>query len=235
MNQEIDHHYILHHILKRGNWRVLVRPVRFNKDEISLEKARDIVRNNEVRLRSWKYPMWLHNNSSSGYGTILNHSNFVECIIDHHVNKEIWRFYQSGQFVHRFSFREDWPTNTKTFDALNALYRITEIFRFAASVVSKYKMFDAGVTIRIGLYDLLNRKLVTPEPDSLIFGEYKCHEEYLQFGDNYTKEKLVGTSVEQALDFALYFFTRFNWLNPELKHLLREEQQNLIRGASWSY
>jgi hypothetical protein len=234
MNQEINHRYILHHILKRGNWRVLIRPARFNKYEISLEKARDIIHDNEVRLRSWKYPMWLHNSHCSD-GTMVNHSNFIECIVDHHVNKEIWRLNQSGQFVHRFSFREDWPTYTRTFDALNALYRITEIFRFAASIVSKYKMFDAGVTVKIGIYDLLNRKLVTPDPVSLTLGERKCREEYLQFGETYTKEKLIGTSAEQALGYALYFFKRFNWAVPELKKLLRAEQQNLIGGASWSY
>jgi hypothetical protein len=67
-------------------------------------------------------------------GGIKVRRDCIECIIDHRVNKEFWRLYQSGQFFHRFSFREDWPDyeeSNKKLDILNTLFRLTEIFRFA--------------------------------------------------------------------------------------------------------
>jgi|SRR5918996_1037205 hypothetical protein len=233
---KIDEHYILHEIQRRGNWTVVMRPSSFAENRLSFEKARDLVLKSAVNLRSWKYPMFIEVPKRDG--GIRIRSNSIECIIDHHIIKEFWRLYQSGQFFHRFSFREDWPDydeSNKRLDILNTLFRLTEIFRFASALSAGHNIFDRGTTVEIELSDLSNRTLSTVDPSRTLSHEYECHEYSLKCIKDYSAEEIRGHSSELAIDCAVEIFNRFSWLNPDLVELLRMEQENLLMGNSWSY
>ncbi|MGH9978947.1 MAG: hypothetical protein ACRD8Z_24405 [Nitrososphaeraceae archaeon] len=171
-------------------------------------------------------------------GGIKVRRDCIECIIDHRVNKEFWRLYQSGQFFHRFSFREDWPDyeeSNKKLDILNTLFRLTEIFRFASALSANHDSFSGGTSIEIELRDLSNRILSTRDPSRTLTYDYQCDEYSLKCIKDYSAEEIRVHSSELAINCALEIFNRFSWLNPGLAELLRMEQESLLDGNSWSY
>lgn len=236
MTANIDEHYILHEIQKRGNWTIIIRPQTFAQKRLTFEEAIQIMKKSAVNLRSWKYPMFIEVPKRDG-GIVIR-SNCIECIIDHHVNKEFWRLYQSGQFLHRFSFREDWPDyeeSNKKLDILNTLFRLTEIFRFASALSAAHDMFNGGTAIEIVLSDLSNRILSTQDPSRALTYDYRCREVSLKCMKDYPAEELRGNTSELAIDCSVEIFNRFSWLNPSLHDLLRTEQKGLLDGNSYSY
>jgi hypothetical protein len=56
MTTNIDEHYILHEIEKKGNWTIIIRPPTFAENRLNFEEARDLMKKSAVNLRSWKYP-----------------------------------------------------------------------------------------------------------------------------------------------------------------------------------
>jgi hypothetical protein len=207
MTTNIDEHYILHEIEKRGNWTVIIRPVTFAENRLTFEEARKIMKKSAVNLRSWKYPMFIEVPKQGGGIVIRN--NCIECIIDHRVNKEFWRLYRSGQFFHRFSFREDWPDyeeSNKRLDILNTLFRLTEIFRFASALSASHDMFNGGAAIEIELSDLTNRILSTADPSRALTYDYQCHDYNLSCMKDYSAEKIRGYASELAIDCAVEIF-----------------------------
>ena len=236
MTTNIDEHYILHEIEKRGNWTIIIRPPTFAENRLNFEEARDVMKKSAVNLRSWKYPMFIEIPRRDG--GIKVRRDCIECIIDHRVNKEIWRLYQSGQFFHRFSFREDWPNyeeSNKKLDILNTLFRLTEIFRFASALSANHDSFSGGTSIEIELRDLSNRILSTRDPSRTLTYDYQCDEYSLKCIKDYSAEEIRVHSSELAINCALEIFNRFSWLNPGLAELLRMEQESLLDGNSWSY
>lgn len=236
MTTNIDEHYILHEIQKRGNWTVIIRPLTFAENRLNFEEALEIMKKSAVNLRSWKYPMFIE--VPKREGGIINRSNCIQCIIDHRVNKEFWRLYRSGQFFHRFSIREDWPDyeeSNKKLDILNTLFRLTEIFRFASALSASQDMFNGGTAIEIELSDLSNRILTTADPSRTLTHDYRCYEYSLKCMKDYLAEEIRGHTSELAIDCAVEIFNRFSWLNPDLRELLRMEQESLLGGVSYHY
>ena len=89
---------------KGGYWRVIIRPTIYKEDLIfSLDKCKEIIEHSRVNLRGWSYP---HIGRS---GIKVAGDNSVDSFCDWPIGSmfEYWRFYQTGQFVHYFSMRED--------------------------------------------------------------------------------------------------------------------------------
>ena len=124
-------------IRTRGYWRVVVRPTPFEKTHIAdYGQLFPIVQRNSVRLRGWDYP---HIDS----GVAETGSDWVgqECDWQHEI--EVWRLYQSGQFVHYFALAGEWrdqsdfwPAETgwnwgKQLYYVDTIYSFLEVFEFA--------------------------------------------------------------------------------------------------------
>src|SRR6266516_1867616 len=161
-------------IRSRGYWRVNIRPSVFIAERAALRDLEAIARDAVVQLRGWDYPHFPRDGVTRG-------NDFIEAateaaFISH---LEVWRLYQSGQFIHVFSMREDWVEGTPMPGLGNVkpgtllsyestLYTITEIFLFAARLAQRMAL-GPEVIVEYSLVDLLNRKLETFNPgrDSL--------------------------------------------------------------------
>src|SRR3989442_1688113 len=90
-------------VRSRGFWRVVIRPSRFVAERAPLRDLETIVRDSIVQLRGWDYPHFPREGVTRGDDFILA---LTEAGWLAHL--EVWRLYQSGQFIHLFAMREDW-------------------------------------------------------------------------------------------------------------------------------
>ncbi len=131
-------------IKSRGYWRIVIRPQKFNKHLIpSLDQCLQYIAASKVSLRGWDYP----HVDREGYA---NGIDWVESATDWMDILEYWRFYQSGQFANIFNCREDWvdlnqeqfmrlvnkPFPDGVLGVVATIYRLTEIYEFAARLAS---------------------------------------------------------------------------------------------------
>src|SRR6266571_644849 len=94
-------------IRSRGYWRVNVRPTVFIPERVALRELEAITRDSIVQLRGWDYPHFPREGVTRGNDFI---EGATEAAFISHL--EVWRLYQSGQFIHLFSMREDWVEGT---------------------------------------------------------------------------------------------------------------------------
>src|SRR5216117_1721135 len=198
-------------IRSRGYWRVVIRPSGFIAERARLRDLEQIARDSVVQLRGWDYPHFPKEGVTRG-------NDFIEALTDvewlSHI--ELWRLYQSGQFVHLFAMREDWVEGTSLPGLGNVkrgtllsyestLYTITEIFLFAGRLAQRMAL-GPDVVVEYGLYNLQNRRLETFNPgrDSLFLMPSAT-----AIGASYERtvtekaESIVARAPEIALDQSL--------------------------------
>lgn len=226
---------VLEKIKSRGYWRVVIRPVRFEKERIkSLAECAELVRRCKVSLRGWDYP------HVSGRYEVQSGLDWVESLTDWNGYKELWRMYQSGQFLHLFGCREDWLgeasilgpskySNIKpgsVLSVLSTLYSVTEIYEFASRLAEK-NLFDNSVYLSIGLHGMKNRKLKVFDIGRSLFNDYICQINDLPLSKTITLEEILGRSHDLALHHTVWIFERFNWRSPP-EEIFREDQKKFL-------
>lgn len=223
-------------IKSRGYWRVVIRPTEFNKQLIpSLAECSRLLYEAKVSLRGWDYPHIDRDGPTNGL-------DWVECSTDALEIYEYWRFYQSGQFAHLFNCREDWvappqlgvvswkklPPSSAVLSILSTLYRITEIYEFAARLASK-KVIPYRLSVEIELHGMKDRTLVLTDPMRAPLLElYTCKVDSLpQPARVVSTAELLERSSEFALESIIWFFERFNWRDIPTD-ILRNDQRKLL-------
>jgi len=147
-NQVSDCAKCLAKIKSRGYWQIIIRPITFQKGHISdLSNGLKIIEKCKMSLRGWDYPHMSY--EEPAYCGI----DYLESIVDWSIHKELWRFYDSGQFVHFRGFKEDWLeeshfdssqyacSSRTAFDGIDAIYTMTEIYQFANRLANE-QIFD---------------------------------------------------------------------------------------------
>src|SRR6266508_5775344 len=88
----------LDRIHERGYWRVLIHPTVFDEHRIpSLSDCWRLIESAQVSLRGYlKYPTVDPQQRLDGKDWVQSGGEFTDGL-------ELWRFFQSGQFVHHFS------------------------------------------------------------------------------------------------------------------------------------
>lgn len=224
---------ILKKIKSRGYWRVNFRPITFVKEKITpVTRCKEIVRNAVVELRGWDYPHF-----PSDSQEIRTAQNYIEAWIDWGAFKELWRMYQSGQFIHYLGLREDepfWmdpPLRTlppgTVLGIVGVVFTVTEIFEFLARL-SKQGIYEDGVSVDIGLFNTKSRELKVFDPGRApLFGKYISGNSEIRFSKQYSEKETLEQSKDLALEVILRIFRRFNWDNPPLE-TIRSDQQRLL-------
>ncbi len=221
-------------IKSHGFWEIVIRPLKFFENRLSLGNCKQLIEENQVRFRGWDYP-----HISSKYG-IKSGIDWVENITDWSEHIEYWRMYKSAQFFHIFSLWEDWWGNVKIFwsqqssttpgyglEFLCTLYTFTEIYELGARLAKK-KIFDDGLHILITLTGMSGRRLVTTEINRSMLDFYVCNVDKIQLARKATIEEIIGKSKEMAINDTLSVFEHFNFFEPPRK-VLEEEQDKLIK------
>jgi len=226
-----------------GYWKIIIRPTTYKKDLIpSLDKCKEIIEQSRVSLRGWDYP----HIDPSGIKIAGDNSVHSFCDWEEGPMFEYWRFYQTGQFVHYFSMREDSRISeekrneirqefgsranniNKFLSILSTIYSITEIFEFASRLVSKFDNSDSFEII-IELHDVKNRMLFFWDTFRFLFQPYICEYDPVLIKKNLTKGEIISKSPEIALDVAIDIFKRFNWAEVNRQIFIEDQKKFLER------
>jgi hypothetical protein len=144
-------------VLSLPHWEVIIHPTKYESELIdSLKACFDLVEQTKVRLRGWDFPHLSHlpQERLRGNDSVGSWALFLGEV-------EYWRLYQTGQFIHLHALEEaistewrertremtrnslshrsdiDWSKVPGFISYLNCLYRLTEIFEFAARFCEK--------------------------------------------------------------------------------------------------
>lgn len=228
-------------IQNKGYWRVVIRPsiAFYKKDRFNIQKLSKTIENTQVRLRGWYYPH------------IDNIEISAEDKIRSYCETEYWEFTTSGQFGHIFSMNEDYVIDNqkaneirsrfifnkneaiqvnKFFEVVFAVYRFTEIFKFASNL-AQLKEYDEvkEFEISIGLYGVKDRMLFIWNWDWDLWSPYICKidNDKISFQESYKRDDLIAKFDSYALEKSIKTFQFFHWENPNLQ-VLREDQKKLL-------
>jgi hypothetical protein len=233
---------VLSKIKDRGYYRIVFRPTTFDKGLVKhANTLKEFVEQSQIKLRGASFPFIESNTIGGIHANYLNNDMYESWTEAGH-NLEVWRFYQSGQFVNYVAFREDWFSESKWLkgselenvkpkmylDAIGIIYEITEMLLFLANLATK---IDGGLDfeISVSLHNLSNRKLTTFDLRRMSF-----HFNYVVNADTiskplsvYTRSELSSSKLEIAEEIIKNVYAHFNWQNYSAS-LIETEQQKLI-------
>ena len=219
-------------VLEQPHWRVNFRPGEYDPELIpTLAECFRLVEQTSVRFRGWPYPYLSYQPDERG-----RLANGVAAWTDNEYATEYWRFYQSGQFLHLFTFEENNPRNRRQsrtpcyIDFLDFLYTVTEIFEFATRLCLK-ELYRGSLEITIELKDIQGFRLWSSDPARRVRREWVSHESELSESWQFPSAELIANSADYALDAAIWFFQRFGWEDPN-KDVLRRDQREML---GWRY
>ena len=218
----------------RGHWRVVIRPGQFLPARIKdIASLQAILQNNFVELRGWDFPhLDPHTEPHIDVDWVGQESEW-----EHYL--EVWRFYQSGQFVDITSMSGEWrdqsglsppDANWRPGQFLgvgDAVSTYTEIFVFA-SRLALTEEWDEGVHIEVTCTGLDGRRLWVDSRNRWPMRRiYEATIQELPYKVDLLRTALVAEPWELALEPARELFQRFGW-NPTMD-MLRSLQGELRR------
>jgi hypothetical protein len=217
-------------IRTRGYWRVVVRPAFFDAKHVAdYSSLFPIVERNSVRLRGWDYPH-IDPRRRPEMGT-----DWVGQDCDWQDEIEVWRLYQSGQFVHYFALAGDWrdrsdlwPTEPgwiwgKHIYYVDTIYSFLEIFEFAARLAQT----PAGaprIHVEIDLNHLKGRRLATEDVNVMLHGDYRTEMPNWKHQRVEAQTELIARPRELAASTARELFARFG-LDVSLETISRIQER----------
>ena len=216
-------------IRTRGYWRVVIRPASFEEKHIpDYSDLFPIVEKNSVRLRGWYYP---HVDTGRQPDTGADWVG-QECDWKHQI--EVWRLYQSGQFVHYFALAGEWRDRSdfwppepgwshgKHIYYVNTIYSFVEIFEFAARLAQSPA--GAGrMHVEIDLRNLKGRRLVAEDICHALSGDYRTNMPDWKYPWDGSQTDLIARPRELAATAAREFFARFGLnVSPEIMLRIQE-------------
>lgn len=154
-------------IRSAGYWETVIRPVSYVPTRIKpISKLFPIVERSSVQLRGWDFPhVDTREPSAPGQDSVSQRVSWEHF-------REIWRFYQSGQFVSLRALPSDWRQHSRLWPPPNdrwqpgveqplidSLITIVEIFEFAARLANS-EAGDRTMVISVRVGGLKGRTLV---------------------------------------------------------------------------
>lgn len=219
-----------------GYWRVILHPTAFDARRIpSLKACWSIMEESRVRLRGWDYPHLDDRYRRRGSDWIESGSDFADQI-------EVWRFYQSGQFVHHFSVTEDrefpslgWPrsqpsarvSGPRQLSFVEVIYTLTEVLEFTRNLAYR-QVLEPAATLRVELHGMEDRQLVAPSNRSLS-KRYRSEIDVICWERTALGAELLALAPDFAVDAAQHIFERFGWDDAPRAMIERDQRWLLER------
>jgi hypothetical protein len=227
---------LLDKIKSRGYWHVIIRPGTFMETRIAnIKSLYPILQKNSVQLRGWDFPhLDTHNPLQIDVDWIGQEPEWEEYL-------ELWRFYQSGQFVVFRGIDEDWLDQSQwrnpiegwkpgqTLSVEEVVIQFAEIFEFAA----RLSFTDAGddvMRLDITIAGLHGRSLHVERSRHMRKG-YIASIDELPYQIDLSRLQLLAEPRELSLTPAIELFRRFGW-DPSLEVLRDIQEQFLRRGST---
>jgi len=232
---------VLKEIKQRGYWRVNLRPATFQPKLVSdPAQCKQILRQAAVRLRGWDYPHvpTRDDNKQAFYVA----GDKAEAWISWEMYQEVWRYYQSGQFIHFFGIHDDWYVESKELpinepwraivpgsqiDIIEIIYSLTEIYVLLKNLIGA-GVYTSDMLVDVSLHIVNDRHLAMMDPRRLpLMGNYICHVDKINLPTQTVT--LLGNPERfeiQALDAADEVFQQFQWDAP--KRAFQNDQKKLL-------
>ena len=227
---------LLARIHETGYWLVTIRPTTFTPRRIpTLRDCERIIENASVRLRGWDYP----HVDRDGY---VRGDDWIQSGSDYGNHVELWRFYQSGQFIHHLSMRHD-RTPADPFmtarsggtlrqeppqlDFVDVLYSLTEVLAFARGLAHRDVLTPAG-ELRVELHGTAGRLLLGP-PGRLMDSYCQAQIDPIVWSESQLAAVLIAEAPRLALEATVHVLERFNWSEPPRAVLEAEQRRFLDR------
>jgi sulfur relay (sulfurtransferase) DsrF/TusC family protein len=227
-------------IKTRGYWKIHIYPN--STDFVSIEpinKGKEIIRSASVQFRGWDYPHFP--TQVLDYQNIYTTGDKVEAWIDYNQFKEIWRFYDTSQFIHLFSLREDWLKEDSwlsqklkvilpgaVLEMTGTIYSITEMYAFIRNLIQA-RLYKNEIAVEITLFGTKGRKLSIFDTNRMpLIEEHKSMMDMINFPKKvYKIQELETNYLDLAFEQIVYLFHQFNWDNPNIE-AIKEDQRKLI-------
>ena len=214
----------------RGYWHVVIRPASFEEKHIpDYADLFPIVEKNSVRLRGWDYPH-VDTRRPPDRG-----ADWVGQDCDWQDEIEIWRLYQSGQFVHDFALAGEWRDQSDLWPAeggwrpgshlydVSTIYSFLEIFEFAARLAQSpagSSLMHVGIDLR----NLEGRRLTQDDHAVMLHGDYRTDMPEWKHRWEGTQTDLIARPRELAARAAQELFARFG-LNVSIESVSRIQER----------
>lgn len=231
MGAVTDAGLVLGRIRERGYWQIVIRPTAYRGDRVPYEQLETVMRDCTVRLRGWDYPHFDREGPSP-------HIDHIQSGTDWANHKEVWRFYQSGQFVHFLALREDWadehpsvstgqhPSPRTVLGYELTLYTLTEVFLFAAKLTERCA-FGPKVHVEYRLHELRDREIHFYNPNRVPFSyPRRTQMPTWERSVEAAPERLIVEAPAIAAAEAMEIFKRFGW-TPSTEQLAQEQRKFL--------
>lgn len=227
---------LLQEIKSRGYWQVIIRPCTFVQYRVpEISALYPILQKTSVGSRGWSFPQVRdpHTELHIDIDWVGQEGHW-----GHHL--EVWRFYQSGQFVDFSGMRYDWLDISKSLPSGqswkpgvfwgigDAVFRFTEIFEFAARLALT-EAGDEQMHIEVTVSGLQGRVLWVDSPNRFPMPrDYRASIKEFPYIVELPRTELIAAPRELALKPAMELFQRFNWNPP--RELLQGVQEELRRS-----
>jgi hypothetical protein len=225
---------LLNKIRSRGHWRVVIRPSRFAEQRVPTARGLySLLQATAVQMRGRSYPHVGYDvKPVYGNDRITGESEWQRYL-------EIWRMYQSGQFVDYLGMSEDWLDQSELWLAEetwtpgsilsvgNAIFQFTEIYEFAARLANSQAGYH-NMRISISVQGLNGRDLWTDDSQRIrLLSHYQAPIPEFNHTEDLTRDELITKAHEIALGTACQLFGQFGWEAP--KDVLQDYQSRLWR------
>jgi len=203
----------------RGYYRINFRPREYRSDALELSACQDLVQENKVSLRGWDYPHFPKelelNVRDDHYEGWTNWAGY----------REVWRLYQSEQFIILRALREDWASESMFQDLQlqpgsvlsvigSLVYELTEACEFLARL-HRAGLYGEGAVLRIRLSGTRGRALWIDDRGRVpLLHTYRCDADEITFEKALSASELVVGDPSLAIAAIRHVLDRFGWHNP---------------------
>ena len=233
MNELLDMKELLKKIRSRGYWKIVIHPAMFVEKRVpNIADLYPILEKASVRFLGGEFPdldtrTKLHIDTD-WIGKAVSWEHYLE----------LWRFYQSGQFIHWSGMREDWRDRSSLWPspqsgwkpgadlvAHDAVFRLTEIFELAARL-ARSQAGDQQMHLEIVVSGLNGRALCDLPGRWPFHRKRSASVSELPYKVDLSQLQLFTKAKELALEPAIELFRRFGWDPPQ--DLLRDIQDEAL-------
>jgi hypothetical protein len=225
-------------IKSRGYWEIEIVPYVYKPDRIEFNEILPLVEKSQVHKWGRYYPRIAH--KGDWIGESFNDNNYYESLVDDGgQHKEMWRMYQSGQFIHYLALREDWgypnasaemtENSRKLQEIVLTLFTVTEIFLFVSRLASN-NLFEDSINIIIKLHDAYDRALFFSNLERELHRNYVCNiREPITIKSNISVNDILSNNERIAMDTVIRIFRLFNWRSNQIADILRNDQEKILK------
>ena len=234
-------------IMEHGYWEIVLKPAKYPDEKVTDKQLRNWLKKHQVRYRGWYYPHF-----AKGINEYYNaQESYMESYVHHECFLEVFRFYQSGQFIQYMGIKEDrldpeslrftqWtptqrpPSEQHYLDLTMTLYQLTEIFLFAAKLAAD-GVFSDQAQISIKIHGTNHRSLrfrnFIPSLD-----EYECHAEPIILEPVVISPEGLKTEHNKlAIDAVVKILTYFDFTSEHIEKILEVEQTEFYNRGPFNY